>query len=155
MRSARSCDTVPSDALARAAAFFSRPSARMTRRGHTKRGAPIEKKWRDRSVCAPHRRSAGTSTGPIASCSVLVGSMVPMFHCSMDMELWNAGTLEPGGSEAWRQSKLPDPTFPAAIERPHVIEFDNREPEHVGTQRHAGAAGPVAVAAGKRRPGIG
>ena len=42
----------------------------------TKRGTPMAKKWRERSVCAPHSRSAGTSTGPRASCSVRVTGTV-------------------------------------------------------------------------------
>src|SRR5262245_27910215 len=57
----------PSSALTRAAAFFTSASAWITASGT--RSLEMRKKRRLRSVCAPHRRSAGTSMVPKLSFS--------------------------------------------------------------------------------------
>ena len=56
--------------LARAAAFFSMPNARTISRGMVSIPTPIGKFSLLRCVCAPQRRSAGTLTSPIESCSI-------------------------------------------------------------------------------------
>ena len=55
--------------LARAAAFFSTPKARMISSGMVSSPTPMGKFRRERSVCAPQYRSAGTRTSPMESCS--------------------------------------------------------------------------------------
>jgi hypothetical protein len=65
----------PRSRLARAAACFRIPSARITGRVKRKRSTPIGKFSRERSVWAPHKQSAGTWTSPSASASIRVADM--------------------------------------------------------------------------------
>src|SRR6266705_1689877 len=58
----------PSWAFTAAAAFLTSVSACSTASG--RRSPEMQKKRRDRSVCAPHSRSAGTSIGPKLSFSM-------------------------------------------------------------------------------------
>src|SRR5437879_13494910 len=58
----------PSSAFTAAAAFLTSVSACSTASGM--RSPEMRKKRRDRSVCAPHSRSAGTSIGPKLSFSM-------------------------------------------------------------------------------------
>ena len=62
IRSTFSRGSCPSSPLASARAFLSTPSARITGRPQRKRSTPIGKFSIERCVCAPHSRSAGTST---------------------------------------------------------------------------------------------
>src|SRR6185503_8290860 len=70
MASAFLASSSPSSAFTCAAALFTRASAYTTASGM--RSLEMRKKRRLRSVCAPHRRSAGTSIGPKLSFSLRV-----------------------------------------------------------------------------------
>mmetsp|Transcript_29135 Transcript_29135/g.76318 ORF Transcript_29135/g.76318 Transcript_29135/m.76318 type:complete len:218 (+) Transcript_29135:961-1614(+) len=67
-----SLDNLPASMLYLAQHFFSFPKARITGSGILSGASPIGKFCRLRCVCAPHRRSAGTSMGPKLSFSLRV-----------------------------------------------------------------------------------
>src|SRR6185437_5993920 len=70
MAPARRRSSVPRSRLTSAAARLIRPSARTSSIGM--RSEPMRKLCSERSVCAPHNRSAGISSGPKASLSLRV-----------------------------------------------------------------------------------
>src|SRR5687767_9516556 len=53
--------------------------------------------------------------------------------------------------EARREVELPEPPAPGTIQRPHVIQLQNRVAERIQSQGGADAAHPVAAAAERRR----
>ena len=74
-RSATSCGSSPSSALASAVDFFSVPRARIIVRPQTKVSRPMSKLPRERWVWAPQYLSAGTSTVPMLSFSARMSVM--------------------------------------------------------------------------------
>ncbi len=78
--SARSAGSSPKRALAAAQADLCNPTARIRPGG--KRSVPMRNKRRARSVCGPHRRSAGMSMVPSASVSVRKASFAIPGECA-------------------------------------------------------------------------
>src|SRR5690554_5787308 len=70
-----STGSVPNSQLVYAAAFFKTAKALIISLG-IEAGAPILKFSKERSVCAPQNRSAGTFTSPIVSFSILYSILI-------------------------------------------------------------------------------